>query len=48
MTLSMSLIGHYYKWYQVEPKGEFSPEPLHILEKREVQLRKCTVVQLKV
>jgi len=32
----------------VEPEGEFSPKPLHILDKREVQLRKCTVVQLKV
>ena len=33
---------------QVEPKGDFSPEPLHILDKREVQLRKHTIVQLKV
>ena len=33
---------------QVEPEGEFSPEPTHILDKREVQLRKCTIVQLKV
>ena len=41
----MSLIGPYYRW---NLKGEFSPEPLHILHKREVQLRKCTVVQLKV
>ena len=24
---------------QVEPKGEFVPEPLHILDKRELQLR---------
>ena len=29
-------------------EGEFSPEPLHILDKREVQLMKCTIVQLKV
>ena len=32
---------------QVEPDGEFSPEPTHVLDKREVQLRKRTVVQLK-
>ena len=32
----------------MKPKGEFSPEPTHIMEKREVQLQKCTVVQLKV
>ena len=32
----------------VEHEGEFSYEPLHILNKREVQLRKHTVVQLKV
>ena len=31
----------------MEPEGEFSPEPIHILEKREVYLRKCTIVQLK-
>ena len=30
---------------QVEPKGEFSPEPTHILDKRKVQLQKCTMVQ---
>ena len=41
---------HVVDWslLQVEPEQEFSPEPLPILEKREVQLRKCTVVQLKV
>ena len=33
---------------QVEPKGEFAPEPIYILDKREVQLRKCTIVHLKV
>ena len=33
---------------QVEHEGEFSPEPTHIVDKREVQLSKCTVVQLKV
>ena len=32
----------------MEPEGDFSPEPLHILDKREVHLRKCTIVQLKV
>ena len=33
---------------QVEHEGEFSPEPTHIVNKREVQPRKCTVLQLKV
>ena len=33
---------------QVEPKGEFLPEPLHIMEKREVHLKRHTIVQLKV
>ena len=33
---------------QVEPEGDFPPEPLHILDKREVQLRKRTIVQLRV
>ena len=33
---------------QVELEGEFSPKPLHILNKREVHIRKCTLVQLKV
>ena len=32
----------------MEPEGDFSLEPLHILYKREVQLRKHTIVQLKV
>ena len=32
----------------MEPKGEFSLEPTHILDKREVELQKHTVVQLKV
>ena len=32
----------------MEPEGEFVPEPLHILDKREVQLQKRIVVQLKV
>ena len=41
---------HVVDWslLQVEPKGGFSPEPIHILDKREVQLKKRTVVQLKV
>ena len=41
---------HVFDWslLQVEPKGEFSPEPIHILEKRELYLQKCTVVWLKV
>ena len=41
---------HVVDWslLQVEPEGDFSPEPIHILDKREVQLRKCTIVQLKV
>ena len=32
----------------MEPEGEFFPDPIHILDKREVQLWKCTIVQLKV
>ena len=32
----------------MEHKGEFSSEPVHILDKREVHLRKCTIVKLKV
>ena len=41
---------HVIDWslLQVEPEGEFSPEPLHILDKRELQLWKLTIVQLKV
>ena len=41
---------HVIDWslLQVEPEGEFSLEPLHILNKREVHLWKCTLVQLKV
>ena len=40
---------HVVDWslLQVEPEGNFSPEPTHILDKREMQLHKCTVVQLK-
>ena len=32
----------------MELEGEFVPEPLHILNKIEVQLRRRTIVQLKV
>ena len=32
----------------MEPEGYFSPEPTYTLHKREVELRKHTVVQLKV
>ena len=41
---------HVIDWslLQVEPEGECMPEPLHILYKREVHLRKQTIVQLKV
>ena len=37
---------HVIDWslLQVEPEGEFVAKPLHILDKREVQLRKCTIV----
>ena len=38
---------HVIDWslLQVEPEGEFSPEPLYTLDKREVQLWKRIVVQ---
>ena len=41
---------HVVDWslLQVEPDGEFSPKPTHILDKREVHLWKHTMVQLKV
>ena len=41
---------HVIDWplLQVEPEGEFAPKPLHILDKREVQLRKRTIVYFKV
>ena len=32
----------------MEPEGEFSPDPIHILDKREVQLQKRTIVRFKV
>ena len=32
----------------MEPEGEFVLEPLHIMDKREVQLKRHTIVQLKV
>ena len=40
---------HVIDWslLQVELEWEFSPKPLHILDKREVQSWKRTVVQLK-
>ena len=38
----------YWSLLQVELEGEFSPETLHKLDKREVRLQKRTVVQLKV
>ena len=40
---------HVIDWslLQVESEGDFMLEPLHILDKREVQLRKRTIVQLK-
>ena len=37
-----------WSFLQEEPEGEFVSEPLHILDKREVQLKKWTIVQLKV
>ena len=41
---------HVIHWslLQVEHEGEFVSKPLHILDKREVYLRKHTIVQLKV
>ena len=38
----------YWSLLHMETKGEFMPAPLHILEKREVQLEKQTIVELKV
>ena len=42
-------IKHVIDWslLQVEHEGEFAPEPIHILDKREVELRMRTIVQLK-
>ena len=34
----------YWSLLHVEPEGEFVTEPLHILDKREVHPRKCTIV----
>ena len=45
MILNMWLVGPYYRW---NLKGIFFHVPIHILDKREVQLRKRTIVQLKV
>ena len=41
---------HVVDWslLQVEPEGEFSLEPIHILDKREVQIQKHSIVYLKV
>ena len=41
---------HVVDWslLQVELEGEFIPESLHILDKREVQLKNRTISQLKV
>ena len=41
---------HVINWslLHVDPEGEFTAERLQISDKREVQLQKCTVVQLKV
>ena len=41
---------HVVDWslLQMELNGEFSPDPTHILDKREVQLRNHTIIQLKV
>ena len=41
---------HIIDWslLQVKLEEKFSPQPLHILDKREVQLQKHTIVQLKV
>ena len=41
---------HVVKWdnVQVEPEGDFHTEPMHILDKREIHLRKHTIVQVKV
>ena len=36
-----------WSFLQVEPEGKFSPGPLLILDKREVHLRKHTILQLK-
>ena len=33
---------------QVEPEGEFLPEPLQILEQEEIELRNRTVMRIKV
>ena len=41
---------HIVDWnvIQVEPEGEFLPEPLQILEREEIELRKQTVARVKV
>ena len=41
---------HIVDWnvIQVEPEGEFLPEPLQILEREEIELRNRTVARVKV
>ena len=41
---------HVVDWslLQVEPEGEFSLEPIHIPDKREVQIQKHAIVYLRV
>jgi hypothetical protein len=41
---------HIIDWnmVQVEPKGEFQVEPLHILDKREIVLQNRVIAQVKV
>ena len=34
--------------FQVEPDGEFLVEPLRILDRREIELRKIIITQVKV
>ena len=38
----------YWNLIQVEPKGEFLPEPLQILEREEIELWNPTVARVKV
>ena len=41
---------HIVDWnvIQVEPEGEFLPEPLQILEREEIELRNRTIARVKV
>ena len=38
----------FWSLLQVEPEGDFSPKAFHKLDKKEVQLWKHTLIQLKV